>query len=561
MARYRRCFLSSTFEDLKEERLIAIDAIDRSGYKPIAMEAFATDSRAPAELLDQLVRTSDVVILIIANRFGSKESKSGKYFVQIEYETAIREGIPVQVFLSSPERLVAEAQSRPKRGEISALSKFRADLMLNHITSEWTDVENLRTKILISLAQFRKIRGIRNPKPPRKRDKSGTLESVSPASPSPHTLASPLSPIPDFSKIVDWYAINFAAFERIRNRIEREIQAILVALVETHEVVDYTVYSRTKSASSLGAKLERPKPGVKFDSIADVGDLIGIRVVVFHESEVELVTRRLQERLPTSTLEIKEPDSPSAFGYRSHHLETPLNDIIDGIDGFKFEIQVRTHLQHAWAQIEHRLGYKASTYDELSRRIFAQVSALLEIADGKFSELKSRQEKHLANSPPEDGVRSKADEVFVSDGIPEFRDSAGAIEAYFLGDDWDASPLLKAILSSGFAFSVDLSTNRSRSSDLANVCAILAIAGIKDINKLQKYTSQNSSRLLLILQGLSQVVEFAHVSPLLVLWIVALAAKAEKIDTRPRAEIRGLLDEYNLFVKEERDEIADLFVI
>jgi hypothetical protein len=60
----------------------------------------------------------------------------------------------------------------------------------------------------------------------------------------------------------------------------------------------------------------------------------------------------------------------------------------------QFEIQVRSILQHAWAEIEHDLGYKSAVGlpGDVKRR-FARVSSLLELADSEFSAIR----QHLNN--------------------------------------------------------------------------------------------------------------------------------------------------------------------
>ncbi len=65
-----------------------------------------------------------------------------------------------------------------------------------------------------------------------------------------------------------------------------------------------------------------------------------------------------------------------------------------GLEDLKAEIQIRTVLMHAWADIEHKLAYKAKEQiPEQFRRKLCQLSALLEIADEQFDVLKQEKEK------------------------------------------------------------------------------------------------------------------------------------------------------------------------
>ena len=77
-----------------------------------------------------------------------------------------------------------------------------------------------------------------------------------------------------------------------------------------------------------------------------------------------------------------------AFGYLSLHYicSLPFGDKWpDEICGKKFEIQIRTILQHAWSVIQHDIGYKSDFgVPREIRRQFARLAGLLELADDEF---------------------------------------------------------------------------------------------------------------------------------------------------------------------------------
>jgi len=83
------------------------------------------------------------------------------------------------------------------------------------------------------------------------------------------------------------------------------------------------------------------------------------------------------------------------FGYKSLHyiisLDSKRNSLKEYFDlkDFKAEIQIRTILQHSWAEIQHDLGYKSeiSLPDEIKRNFF-RLAALLETADKEFERIK-----------------------------------------------------------------------------------------------------------------------------------------------------------------------------
>src|SRR5437762_10102328 len=82
-------FLSSTYEDLIDERLAAMEAILAAGHIPAAMEQFAPGDETAWEKITAWIDESDAFILILAGRYGSIEPKSGQSYVQLEYEYVV----------------------------------------------------------------------------------------------------------------------------------------------------------------------------------------------------------------------------------------------------------------------------------------------------------------------------------------------------------------------------------------------------------------------------------------------------------------------------------------
>ena len=86
---------------------------------------------------------------------------------------------------------------------------------------------------------------------------------------------------------------------------------------------------------------------------------------------------------------------PDRFGYLSIHYVVKISEERKDLTEYKrfedclFEIQIRSILQHSWAEIEHDLGYK--TEEEIprdTRRQFSRLAGLLEIADDEFLDIR-----------------------------------------------------------------------------------------------------------------------------------------------------------------------------
>ncbi len=142
---------------------------------------------------------------------------------------------------------------------------------------------------------------------------------------------------------------------------------------------------RVKAEDSLVGKLELK--GAKYKTLADITDIIGMRVITFYADDVDKVASAL-DRLFTvdweNSVDKRKLLETDSFGYLSLHY-------VCSAEGFpyRFEIQIRTVLQHAWANINHDTGYKSGV--EIPKRYIRSLSrlaGLLELADEEFSKIR-----------------------------------------------------------------------------------------------------------------------------------------------------------------------------
>jgi hypothetical protein len=91
--------------------------------------------------------------------------------------------------------------------------------------------------------------------------------------------------------------------------------------------------------------------------------------------------------------------SQGRFGYSSRHLLIALDAARESLPAYEqlhgrvASVQIRTVLQHAWAEFEHDIRYKGTVPDEHARefdRRFTLAAGLLELADREFSEIRDR---------------------------------------------------------------------------------------------------------------------------------------------------------------------------
>jgi putative GTP pyrophosphokinase len=190
-----------------------------------------------------------------------------------------------------------------------------------------------------------------------------------------------------YRKHETWYKANRKRFEKLG----RSLEALLRDLLYIEGVEFLTVESRAKTPTSFAGKIRRKR---YFDPTTEITDLCGLRIITYLEVDVrrasDLVRKHFQIDA-TNSLDKSAALEVHEVGYRSVHFVCELSPERAAMpeyreySGLRFEIQIRTVLQHAWAQIEHDRNYKLSTGlpDPLQRRLYL-AAGLLEIADREF---------------------------------------------------------------------------------------------------------------------------------------------------------------------------------
>ena len=195
-----------------------------------------------------------------------------------------------------------------------------------------------------------------------------------------------------------------------------------VALVRTildEAGINYlSVTGRTKSVASFAAKAARRAGGEPLyaDPLRDITDQIGVRVITYVISDVAAVADLLADQVVVKDDRDlgQETANQGRFGYSSRHLLIGLDQPRDSqpaylsLRGRLASVQIRTVLQHAWAEFEHDIRYKGTVPDEHARefdRRFTLAAGLLELADREFSTIRDR----LGSGPAEVSDRQDDD--------------------------------------------------------------------------------------------------------------------------------------------------------
>lgn len=133
----------------------------------------------------------------------------------------------------------------------------------------------------------------------------------------------------------------------------------------------------------------------------DIHDLMGVRITTFHSTEIPQIVDALDDvfKIIRSVDKAQETRVSGGFGYGSLHLILEVDERTPELDeyvGFQFEVQIRTVLQHAWAEFEHDIRYKRSQgrLDPRVDRAFTLAAGLIELADQQFDMIAAIQEPH-----------------------------------------------------------------------------------------------------------------------------------------------------------------------
>lgn len=192
-----------------------------------------------------------------------------------------------------------------------------------------------------------------------------------------------------------------AAYQKIRPLYEEFAEVLRNVLSEafsTSGVQVHSVEARAKEIDSFGKKASTPSeqdPNTPQypDALADITDLVGARVITFLPRTIDEV-----ESIIGSEFEVLDKSDKTQIlireerlGYASIHYIVQLKENRTALLEYSrfaslvAEIQVRTILQHAWAEIEHDIQYKSvDTIPTSIRRRFMSLAGMLEVADREF---------------------------------------------------------------------------------------------------------------------------------------------------------------------------------
>lgn len=337
-------------------------------------------------------------------------------------------------------------------------------------------------------------------------------------------------------EIVEEYSASRGSYEDCLNYVENTVKNIIKSQsINVHEIV-----GRVKTIESLEGKVKRKN----YSNLAEITDLCGIRIITYFSDDVDKIAELISQEFEVdleNTIDKRKSEDPTKFGYVSLHYVVGLREentsptLYGRFKNIKLEIQIRTVMQHAWAEIEHDLGYKSKEdIPDQYRRQFSRLAGLIELADDNFLQLKNNINNY------EQEIREK-----LPTSKKELPIDSSTLMTY-VTEDQNYIELLNTIKTSD----VDIDFNIN-SSFLSTVVQRVKRFGLKTIGDIDELLDRYKDIFLRVTEIEFDIVHYTSTSVLTpLLHITSVLESVNRID---------ISDEE--FMKVSNDQFSDVFDI
>lgn len=192
--------------------------------------------------------------------------------------------------------------------------------------------------------------------------------------------------------ILDEYRDAQPVFEKMKTVVTKRLNDCL----DENHILVAGLESRIKAEKSLAGKLELK--GHKYRTLDDITDILGVRIITFFSDEVDIISALVEQMFDidwANSVDKRKMLEIDRFGYMSLHYicripETVFHDpAMPQANQFRFELQMRSTLQHVWANMYHDMGYKSEVEIPVEyQRNMSRLAGMLELADEQFSRIR-----------------------------------------------------------------------------------------------------------------------------------------------------------------------------
>ena len=152
-------FVSSTYEDLKEERKEISKAILECECFPAGMELFPASSKKQWDVIKRVIDASDIYIVIIAGRYGSTTKDDNGHIIsytEMEFNYAMQQNKPIIALIHDSIGELPQKKAEKTQKGIKLLEAFKEKACDGRTVRFWNTAENLKSSALISLSNIKK---------------------------------------------------------------------------------------------------------------------------------------------------------------------------------------------------------------------------------------------------------------------------------------------------------------------------------------------------------------------------------------------------------------------
>ena len=191
----------------------------------------------------------------------------------------------------------------------------------------------------------------------------------------------------------------------IYTKMEEVIPERLKAIFADAGIIVCALEHRVKTEGSLAGKLKLK--GGKYKDIFDITDLVGIRVITFYIDDVDKVASIVERLFDVdweNSIDKRKAHEIDSFGYLSLHYICRIPESVYSdpeypeLNRIRFEVQMRTVLQHAWANMNHDTGYKSGVeIPKVYLRNLSRLAGMLELVDDEFSRIRRELSDYRRN--------------------------------------------------------------------------------------------------------------------------------------------------------------------
>jgi GTP pyrophosphokinase len=194
-----------------------------------------------------------------------------------------------------------------------------------------------------------------------------------------------------------------AEFEGKKDVLEAlcaKTKSLIEASLQDARIHFHSVQTRVKSREKIKAKYLDPEKD--YGKLNDITDLAGLRIITYYADDVDRVVEVLKREFdidPKNSVD-KRRAEPDRFGYSAvnlvcKHLEKREVDVeYKKFAGIFCEVQITSILSHAWSEIEHEWYDLRDAYPDDIKREFSRLSALFELADSKFLDIRKARRQY-----------------------------------------------------------------------------------------------------------------------------------------------------------------------